>query len=135
MNHKISSVMQPWAISDKFKEKYGKIWSEMDFELNKQISGQQFKRDPASVNVGTLKVCGKKILMNYKQLLSANNIVGEYADTVYFHRPKKDDRFAIEFGNNTLILKKHEVGRLAETLNDSADIIAKSYQLGYIYNK
>ena len=28
-----SSINQPWAISEKHKSKYGRIWSEMDFEV------------------------------------------------------------------------------------------------------
>ena len=130
-----SSINQPWAISDKFKTRYGKIWSEMDFEINNNISNYHFRNDPLNTPVGVLYVCGKQIKMKYKQLLSAANVVSEYANAVYFNKPSKDQRFAIEFGDNTLILKKHEVGKLSQTLQDSADIIIKSYQLGYIYNK
>ena len=110
MNSSYSSVNQPWAISDKYKERYGKIWSEMDFEINNHISNYHFRNDPLNTDAGTLLVCGKKI-------------------------PMKHERFAIEFGNNTLVLKKHEIGKLSETLQDSVETIMKSYQLGHIYNK
>ena len=53
------SVNKPWAISDKYRERYGKIWSEMDFEINPKISTYQFRNDPLNINVGDLKVCGK----------------------------------------------------------------------------
>ena len=135
MNSNYSSVNQPWAISDKYKERYGKIWSEMDFEINNRISNYHFRNDPLNTDAGTLLVCGKKIPMKYKQLLSTSTIVREYATAVYFDRPGKHERFAIEFGNNTLVLKKHEIGKLSETLQDSVETIMKSYQLGHIYNK
>ena len=36
------SVNKPWAISDKYRNKYGVIWSDMDFEINPKISTYQF---------------------------------------------------------------------------------------------
>jgi len=34
----MNSINQPWAISDKFISKYGKIWSEMDFKFNEKLT-------------------------------------------------------------------------------------------------
>ena len=124
------SVNQPWAISDKYKNKYGRIWSDMDFEINPRISTYQFKNDPLNINVGELKICGKTIPMKYKQLLSAVNTTSDQAKAVYFEKPEKWEKFAINVVNQELYLKKHEVGKLAETLEDTADIIAKTYELG-----
>ena len=124
------SVNKPWAISDKYKNKYGRIWSDMDFEINPKISTYQFKNDPLNINIGELKICGKTIPMKYKQLLSAVNIISEQAKAVYFEKPEKWEKFAINVLNQELYLKKHEVGKLSETLNDTADIITKTYELG-----
>ena len=124
------SVNNPWAISDKFKERYGKIWSEMDFELNPKISSYQFRNDPLNTIVGELKICGKTIPMKYKQLLSAVSTSSDQAKAVYFEKAKKWETFSIIISNQELYLKKHEVGKLAETLEDTAEIIVKTYELG-----
>jgi hypothetical protein len=42
----------------------------------------------------------------------------------------KDDKFAIEILNKTFILKKHEIGKLSQTLNDSIQSIQVGYQIG-----
>ncbi len=124
------SVNKPWAISDKYRNKYGVIWSDMDFEINPKISTYQFKNDPLNTNVGVLKICGKTIPMQYKQLLSAANVTADSAKAVYFEKPEKWEKFAINVLNQELYLKKHEIGKLAETLEDTAEIISKSYELG-----
>tara|TARA_Y100000389_G_scaffold128233_1_gene125628 strand:- start:771 stop:1163 length:393 start_codon:yes stop_codon:yes gene_type:complete len=124
------SVNKPWAISDKYRNKYGVIWSDMDFEINPKISTYQFKNDPLNTNVGVLKICGKTIPMQYKQLLSAANITADSAKAVYFEKPEKWEKFAINVLNQELYLKKHEIGKLAETLEDTTEIISKSYELG-----
>tara|TARA_R110002012_G_scaffold52060_1_gene133911 strand:+ start:1572 stop:1964 length:393 start_codon:yes stop_codon:yes gene_type:complete len=124
------SVNKPWAISDKYRNKYGVIWSDMDFEINPKISTYQFKNDPLNTNVGVLKICGKTIPMQYKQLLSAANVTADSAKAVYFEKPEKWEKFAINVLNQELYLKKHEIGKLAETLEDTTEIISKSYELG-----
>ncbi len=124
------SVNKPWAISDKYRNKYGSIWSDMDFEINPKISTYQFKNDPLNTNVGVLKICGKTIPMQYKQLLSAANVTADSAKAVYFEKPEKWEKFAINVLNQELYLKKHEIGKLAETLEDTTEIISKSYELG-----
>ena len=124
------SVNKPWAISDKYRNKYGSIWSDMDFEINPKISTYQFKNDPLNTNIGELKICGKTIPMQYKQLLSAANVTADSAKAVYFEKPEKWEKFAINVLNQELYLKKHEIGKLAETLEDTADIIIKTYELG-----
>ena len=77
-----------------------------------------------------LKFVGKTISMKYRQLLSAANTTADQAKAVYFEKPEKWERFSINVANQELYLKKHEVGKLAETLQDTAEIIGKSYELG-----
>ena len=124
------SVNKPWGISDKHMNRYGKIWSELDFELDNAISSHQFRNDPLNTNIGNLKVCGKTIPMKYKHLISAVNIITEQSKAIYFEKPDKSEKFGINIGNHDFYLKKHEVGKLAETLEDTADIIMKTYKLG-----
>ena len=68
--------------------------------------------------------------MQYKQLLSAANVTADSAKAVYFEKPEKWEKFAINVLNQELYLKKHEIGKLAETLEDTTEIISKSYELG-----
>lgn len=124
------SVNKPWGISDKHMKRYGKIWGELDFELDSKVTSHQFRNDPLNTVIGNLKICGKTIPMKYKQLLSAVNIISDQSKAIYFEKPDKSEKFGISIGNREFYLKKHEVGKLAETLEDTADIINKSYQLG-----
>ena len=125
----MNSINHPWGISDKFKKRYGKIWSEMDFEVAK-LSNYHFKNDPMNTIVGTVSLCGQQISMKYKHLISSANSIQEYAQAAYFEKADKDTKFAIEFANKTFILKKHEIGKLAQTLSDSLHTINVGYQIG-----
>ena len=33
----MNSINHPWGISDKYRHKYGTIWSDMDFKVNKKL--------------------------------------------------------------------------------------------------
>jgi len=125
----MNSINHPWGISDKFKEKYGKIWAEMDFEVAK-ISNYQFRNNPLDTVVGTLQLCGQSISVKYKQLISAANHMEDNAKAVYFQKANKDDKFAITLLNKPFILKKHEIGKLSQTLNDSLYTLQVGYQIG-----
>tara|TARA_R110000751_G_scaffold37524_1_gene90900 strand:- start:1786 stop:2178 length:393 start_codon:yes stop_codon:yes gene_type:complete len=127
----MSSINQPWAISDKFISKYGNIWAEMDFKFNEKLTNYKFKTDPMNTSVGTLEICGKSIPLTYKQLISYTTTVSELAKALYFEKDvSKHDKFVIPLGQKDFYLKKHELGKLNETLGDSLSCIAKSYQLG-----
>jgi len=125
----MNSINHAWGISDKFKNRYGKIWSEMDFEVAK-ISNFHFKQDPMNTIVGTMFLCGQQITMKYKHLIASANSMQEYAQAAYFEKAEKDTRFEIEFSNKPFILKKHEIGRLSQTLNDSLYTVNVGYQIG-----
>ena len=47
------SINQPWAISEKFANKYGTTWSNLDFIIEQNISNEQFKTDQMNVMVGS----------------------------------------------------------------------------------
>ena len=118
----MNSINHPWGISDKFKKRYGKIWSEMDFEVAK-ISNYHFKQDPMNTIVGTMFLCGQHITMKYKHLISSANSIQGYAQAAYFEKAEKDTK-------KPFILKKHEIGRLSQTLADSLHTINVGYQIG-----
>ncbi len=127
----MNSINQPWAISDKFRHKYGTIWSDMDFKVNEKLTNYMFKTDPMNTSVGTLEICGKSIPLKYKHLISYTNTISELAKALYFEKDiSKHDKFAIPIGAKEFYLKKHEIGKLNETLGDSLACIVKSYQLG-----
>jgi hypothetical protein len=127
----MNSINHPWAISDKYRHKYGTIWSDMDFKVNKKLTNHMFKMDPMNAMVGTLEICGKSIPLKYKHLISYNNIVAELTKSVYFEKDvSKHDKFAIPVGAHDFYLKKHEIGKLNETLRDSLSCIVKGYQIG-----
>jgi len=125
----MNSINHPWGITEKFKQRYGETWSEMDFIVSK-ISNYHFKNDPLNINVGTLHICNKSISMTFKQLIGSNKTVSDLLKGVYFERTAKDVTIPININNTMLYLKKHELGRLSETLADSIGCIEKSYQLG-----
>ena len=128
--NKTNSVNKPWGISDKHVARYGKTWSNIDFELDAKISSFQFRNDPLNTPVGNLMIGGRTIPMNYKQLLYAVNIIVDQSKAIYFEKPTKLEKFGITIENQDFYLKKHEVGKLADTLEDTVDIINKTYQLG-----
>ena len=126
----MNSINQPWAIAETHKTRYGSIWANIDFIVNDKISNYKFTTDPLDTIVGTLNLCRKQLPMRYKQLLSSTNLVTELSKSVYFEKRDKNEKFQLEIGHDTFFLKKHELGRLSETLKDSIDCIKKSYQLG-----
>ena len=126
----MNSINHPWGISEKYANRYGKIWSEMDFIINNKLTNYLFKTDPMNALVGTLHICGKKIPIRYKRLMSLTTTISQYADAVYFEKPEKHEKFMIELGNIELYLKKHEIGKLAQTLSDALTAVVRSYELG-----
>ena len=49
---------------------------------------------------------------------------------MYASKPKKDDAFSLEIKGRTMLLVKHEIGKLNETLNDALNIALRKYELG-----
>jgi hypothetical protein len=124
------TINQSWAIPDNFKERYGRIWSELDFEINPRLSNYAFNNDPMNTIVGTLILDKKRISVKYKQLLGAISTTQQYVSDVFFNKPAKEETMEITIFNNTFYLRKHEINKLAQTIQDSCDTIMKSYKLG-----
>lgn len=124
------TVNQSWATPDNFKERYGRIWAELDFEINPKLSNYAFSNDPMNTIVGSLILDRKRISVKYKQLLGATTTMDQYVSDVFFNKPSKTETMEVTIFNNTFYLKKHEISKLAQTIHDSCDTIMKSYKLG-----
>ena len=124
------TVNQSWATPNKFIERYGKTWAEIDFEINPKISNYSFRNDPMNSVVGTLLLCGKRISLKYKQLFTANTVMDHYLAEIQLNRPGKEETLEINLFNSVFYLKKHEISKLSQTISDSCDTIMKSYKLG-----
>ena len=125
-----NSINQPWAISDDFRTRYGNTWADLDFVVESKISAENFKTDPMNCTIGHLTIFNQKIYMRYKDLISYSKSVSTFAGNVYANRPGKDETFPVEIKGQTLVLRKHEIGKLAQTLSDALEVSMRSYELG-----
>jgi hypothetical protein len=124
------SINQPWAISEKYANRYGKTWTNLDFIFEDKISAENFKTDPMNCTMGTLSVGGQSIQMRYKDLITYSKALDTYTNNMYAAKPKKDDVFSLEIKGRDLLLVKHEISKLNETLNDALHISLRNYELG-----
>jgi hypothetical protein len=125
-----NSINQPWAISDDYRTRYGNTWADLDFIFESKISEDTFKTDPMNCMIGHLNIFNQQIRMQYKDLISYAKAVNTYAINVYANRPGKDATFPVEVKGYTLVLRKHEIGKLAQTLSDALDVAMRKYELG-----
>jgi len=123
------SINQPWAISEKFVQRYGTTWANTDFVMN-EVYESQFKTDPMDLKVGTLHVGSAKIGFKYKYLLSETQRFKQLINGMYATKTPKDQKFHLEIANREFILQKHEIAKIAETLEFALDAIQRRYQLG-----
>jgi hypothetical protein len=122
-----NSINQPWAISDKIRNRYGSTWADIDFTFNEKISQETFREDPMMIELGTLEVAGAKIRFRYKDLISYTKSMAELAAT---YSRIKNETFPVEIKTFTLQLTPHEITRVSETLNDALITTSRAYELG-----
>lgn len=125
-----NSINQPWAISENFRMRYGNTWADLDFVFEAKISEDAFKTDPMNCLIGHLNIFNQQIRMQYKDLILYAKTINTYAANVYANRPEKDATFPVEVKGQTLVLRKHEIGKLAQTLSDALDVSMRKYELG-----
>ena len=123
------SINQPWAISEKFVQRYGSIWANIDFVMN-DVYETQFRTEPMEVKVGSLFVNGEKISFRYKYLISEVSRLKQLIAGMYASKPSKEQKFHFEIANKEFVLRKHEIAKVAETLELAVDVIQRKYQLG-----
>jgi hypothetical protein len=124
------SINQPWAISDKFRNRYGDIWADLDFVFNEKISAEVFREDPMNTKIGNLEIFNQKITLRYKDLIGYAKSINEKYSRLIAEKSNKSDVFPIEIKSHTFMLRCHEIGRLAETLSETQAVTLRSYELG-----
>jgi hypothetical protein len=124
------SINQPWAITDKFRKKYGDTWADLDFVFNNKISAEVFKEDPMNTEIGQLEIFNQKIKLRYKDLISLSKSMNEKYSKVVAEKPAKDYAYNVEIKSFSFSLCKHEIGRLADTITDALNTSIRSYELG-----
>ena len=65
-----NSINQPWAITEKYINRYGETWANLDFVIESKISAENFKTDPMNCEIGELVIFKQRIKMRYKDLIS-----------------------------------------------------------------
>lgn len=125
-----TSINQPWAISDEFRNRYGALWTNLDFTFESKISAENFKTDPMNCSIGELRIANQTIKMRYKDLVLYSKEIDTYTTNMYASKPKKTDVFPVDIKGRVIMLAKHEMGKLCETLNDALTITMRNYQLG-----
>lgn len=124
------SINQPWAVSDNFRNRYGDTWADIDFIFNAKISADLFREDPMNTRIGKLQICKQNIELYFKDLLTYEKIIQEKYDILISEKANKIDVFHIEIKSFAFSLKRHEIGRLAETLHEAHQVSLRSYELG-----
>lgn len=126
----LKSINQPWAISEKFVNRYGETWTNLDFVFEDKISEENFKTDPMNCIIGTLYVAGQRIQMRYKDLISYAKTLDTLTVNMYASKPKKTDTFAVDIKGRVVMLAKHEVSKLNETIAEAYQSTIRGYELG-----
>ena len=125
-----TSINQPWAISDKMRNRYGNTWADLDFTFEPKISAEIFREDPMNVTMGSLNVVTTQIPMRYKDLISYSKSVGLVLTTVYEENAAKGTTYEVSIKGREFMLNRIEITKLYETLNDSLNTAIKAYELG-----
>ena len=124
------SINQPWAISEKYINRYGSIWANLDFIFEEKISAENFKTDPMNCTIGQLNIAGHQLKMRYKDLISYSKSINTLTNNINGSRVSKTDQFTIDIKGRAILLTKHEISKLNETINDALDVALRSYELG-----
>jgi hypothetical protein len=125
----MKSINNPWAISDKYRARYGEVWSNLDFVFEDKISEDVFRADPMNSVIGQLHIFNQTLKMTYKDLINYAKLVKTQSDESYVSGTKTDV-FDIRLKAQTFTLQRHELCKLSETLNEASVSALKAYELG-----
>jgi hypothetical protein len=125
-----TSINQPWAVTDKFRVRYGDLWADLDFVMHPKISEENFKAEPMSTTMGDLHIAGQQITMRYKDLLAYAKSLDTLSSNLYAERVGKTEKFEVSIKGREFMLTKHEIGKLCETMHDAASAAMRGYEIG-----
>jgi hypothetical protein len=125
----MKSINQPWAISEKYQQRYGQVWSSLDFVFQEKISEENFRTDPMNTLLGELCIYNQKLRMSYKDIINYSKSVQTVCDEAYVSGTKSD-MYDVKIKSQTFTLQRHELRKLAETLNESLITSVRAYELG-----
>jgi hypothetical protein len=125
----MKSINHPWAVSDKYRNKYGDIWADLDFVFKEKISEDNFRTDPMNTTIGQLNVFNQRIEMLYKDIISYAKTVKTLSEESYI-TGTKNDSYEVRIKSQTFTLKRHELSKLSDTLNEAVSSTVRAYELG-----
>ncbi len=125
----MKSINTPWAISDKYRARYGEVWSNLDFVFLDKISEDVFKTDPMNSIIGNLHIYNQQLKLTYKDLINYAKSIKTTSDESYISGTKSD-LYSIRVKSQTFTLQRHELAKLSETLNEASVSALKAYELG-----
>ena len=124
------SINQPWAISDKFRTRYGNTWADIDFVFQDKISADNFRSEPLGTLIGEMHIAGAVIPMRYKDLLNYAKTIETLSNKLYAERVGKTETFEVSLRGRTFMLNKTEIGKLSETITEAMNSTMRAYELG-----
>jgi len=125
----MKSINHPWAVSDKYRNRYGNVWADIDFVFQEKISEENFQTDPMNTNIGYVAVQGQQIKMNYRDLLTYSKSTKALSEESYISGNKLDV-YDVQVKSYTMQLKRHELAKLADTLTEATNSTLRAYELG-----
>ena len=123
------SINNPCGISDKYRERYGEVWANLDFEVAEKISEEVFKTDPMNTLIGELCIYNQRIKMTYKDLINYSKSLNILMNEAYVGGTNTD-MFDVRVKSQTFTLQRHELRKLSETLVDASSAALRAYELG-----
>jgi hypothetical protein len=94
-----------------------------------RISEDNFRTDPMNTTIGQLNVFNQRIEMLYKDIISYAKTVKTLSDESYM-TGTKNDIYEVRIKSQTFTLKRHELSKLADTLNEAVSSTVRAYELG-----
>ena len=124
----LKTVNQSWSISQKFRDRYGSTWADIDFFFKDRVYAESFKSDPMNTEVGKLQLSGMSIPFKFKDVISHSKLLSRMVNLSY--KADLSEKFEVDIKNKTFLLNRQEISRLRETLDDTLATIQRSYELG-----
>lgn len=125
----MKSINQPWAVSDKYRGRYGDVWADLDFVFKEKISEDNFRTDPMNTIIGQLNVFNQRIEMLYKDIILYAKTIKTLSEESYI-TGTKNDSYEVKIKSQIFTLKRHELSKLSDTLNEAVASSLRAYELG-----